>query len=182
MSLSCPIRRQLLKGIGGAALVSLVPTQAFASRSTQGSRFLSFYNIHTGEHQQGTYWEKGGYVGDTLASFNNLMRDHRQNIEAPMDKRVFDIIYQLQQKLGTDKQVNVISGYRSPKTNAMLSARSSGVAKKSYHMKGMAVDLCIPGVSLKDVRQAALQLNLGGVGYYPKSGFIHVDCGPVRRW
>lgn len=163
-------------------MMSLMPTEAFASRSTHGSRSLSFYNIHTGEHQHGIYWEDGSYLGDTLNSFNHLMRDHRQNIAAPMDKRVFDLIYQLQQRLETDKEVHVISGYRSPKTNAMLAARSNGVAKKSFHMKGMAVDLCIPGVALKDVRRAALDLKLGGVGYYPKSGFVHVDCGPVRRW
>ncbi|QSX35179.1 DUF882 domain-containing protein [Shewanella avicenniae] len=182
MSLSCPTRRQLLKGLGGAAFMSLVPAEAFASRSTQGSRSLSFYNIHTGEHEQGVYWEKGVYLGETLDSFNSVMRDHRQNIAAPMDKRVFDIIYQLQQKLGTSDEVHIISGYRSPKSNALLAASSNGVAKKSFHMKGMAVDLCIPGIALKDVRKAALELKLGGVGYYPKSGFVHVDCGPVRRW
>lgn len=182
LSVVCPARRQLLKGLGGVALMSLLPAKAMASRSTKGSRALSFYNIHTGERQDGVYWLDGQYLGDTLSSFNHLLRDHRQNLEAPMDKRLFDYLYQLQQQLGTTEEVHVISGYRSPKTNAMLRSHSSGVAKKSFHMSGMAMDIAIPGMKLSHVREAALSLKLGGVGYYPKSGFVHIDCGPVRHW
>ena len=98
------------------------------------------------------------------------------------DKRLFDLLYTLKTTLNTDNEIHVISGYRSPKTNAMLAGKSGGVAKKSYHMQGMAMDIAIPGVKLKTIRDAALSLKLGGVGYYPKSGFVHVDCGPVRHW
>ncbi|MDF0534442.1 DUF882 domain-containing protein [Shewanella sp. A32] len=182
MSVVCPARRQLLKGLGGVALMSLLPAKAMASRSTKGSRSLSLYNIHTGERQDGVYWVDGQYIGDTLSSFNYLLRDFRQDLEVPMDKRLFDYLHQLQSKLGTSEEVHVISGYRSPKTNAMLRSHSSGVAKKSYHMSGMAMDIAMPSVKLAHLRDAALSLKLGGVGYYPKSGFVHIDCGPVRHW
>ncbi|MFQ6372685.1 DUF882 domain-containing protein [Shewanella sp. YIC-542] len=182
MSVVCPARRQLLKGLGGVALMSFIPAQAMASRSTRGRRSLSFYNIHTGEREDGIYWLDGQYDPDMLSSFNHLLRDHRQNLQAPMDKRLFDYLYQLQQQLNTDKEIHVISGYRSPKTNEMLRAHSGGVAKKSFHMSGMAMDIAMPGVKLSHVRNAAKGLKLGGVGYYPKSGFVHIDCGPVRSW
>ncbi|BCV66813.1 hypothetical protein TUM17387_21720 [Shewanella carassii] len=99
-----------------------------------------------------------------------------------MDKRLFDLLFNLQQTLSVSEEIHVISGYRSPKTNAMLAGKSNGVAKKSYHMRGMAMDIAIPGVKLETLREAALSLKLGGVGYYPASGFVHVDCGPVRSW
>ncbi|CAM3956880.1 hypothetical protein SHAQ108633_04775 [Shewanella aquimarina] len=99
-----------------------------------------------------------------------------------MDKRLFDLLFSLKQTLQVDEDFHVISGYRSPKTNQMLASRSSGVAKKSYHMKGMAMDIALPDVNLKDLRDAAISLKLGGVGYYPSSGFVHVDTGPVRTW
>lgn len=178
----CPARRQLLLGLSGVALCSLIPSQAMASRSTKGIRNLSLYNRHTGEHNGGDYWVDGHYQHEVLADFDKLLRDHRQNIAAPMDKRLFDLLYSLQTNLDVNKEIHVISGYRSPKTNAMLANKSGGVAKKSYHMRGMAMDIAIPGVNLKHVRDAALALKLGGVGYYPSSGFVHVDCGPVRSW
>jgi len=143
---------------------------------------LSLYNRHTGEQHRGVYWLDGKYQKEALQDFSHLLRDHRQNITAPMDKRVFDILFQLQNRLDIDKTIHVISGYRSPKTNAMLASKSHGVAKKSLHMKGMAIDIAIPGVSLSKVRDAAYALKLGGVGFYPDSGFVHVDCGPVRHW
>ncbi|ARD22941.1 MULTISPECIES: DUF882 domain-containing protein [Shewanella] len=182
MSLVCPARRQLVLGLSGVAVASMFSNPVQASRSTQGVRELSFYNRHTGERQKGQFWAEGEYDQDTLSLFSEVLRDHRQNQSAPMDKRLYEFVYQLQQALGNTDEVHVISGYRSPKTNNMLAAKSNGVAKKSYHMKGMAMDLAIPGVELKSLRDAAKSLKLGGVGYYPRSGFIHVDCGPVRSW
>lgn len=182
VTLLCPARRQLLLGLGGVALCSLIPSKAIASRSTKGVRELSLFNRHTGEYNNGNYWVDGHYQSEVLADFSHLLRDHRQNVAAPMDKRLFDLLYTLKSTLNTDKEIHVISGYRSPKTNAMLVGKSGGVAKKSYHMQGMAMDIAIPGVNLKTIRDAALSLKLGGVGYYPKSGFVHVDCGPVRHW
>ncbi|WP_153915949.1 DUF882 domain-containing protein [Shewanella sp. TC10] len=182
MSLVCPARRQVLLGLSGVAVASVFSTPAQASRSTQGIRELSFYNRHTGEREQGQFWAEGEYNKDTLSLFSHVLRDHRQNQAAPMDNRLYEFVYNLQQTLGNTDEVHVISGYRSPKTNNMLASKSNGVAKKSYHMKGMAMDLAIPGVELKTLRDAARSLELGGVGYYPRSGFIHVDCGPVRSW
>ncbi len=182
MSFTCPSRRQLLLGLSGAAMCSLLPSQAMASRSTTGARSLKFYNRHTGERGAGTYWLDGHYQGEALKDFSHILRDHRQNLAAPMDKRLFDILFQLQQNLNIEEEIHVISGYRSPKTNNMLAAKSGGVAKKSYHMRGMAIDIAIPSVKLSSIKSAALDLQLGGVGYYPKSGFIHLDCGPVRSW
>ncbi|MCH1931284.1 DUF882 domain-containing protein [Shewanella sp. A25] len=182
MSLQCPARRQLLLGLGGAALCSIIPSQALASRSTKGIRELSFYNRHTGEHNDGSYWIDGKYQRNVLQDFSHLLRDHRENVTAPIDKRLFDLLYTLKTTLNVNDEIHVISGYRSPHTNAMLAKKSGGVAKKSYHMRGMAMDIAIPSVNLKTLRDAALSLKLGGVGYYPKSGFVHVDCGPVRHW
>ncbi len=99
-----------------------------------------------------------------------------------MDIRLYDLLFKLKETLNVEDDFNVISGYRSPMTNAMLASKSRGVAKKSYHMKGMAMDIAIPDVKLSDLREAAVELKLGGVGYYPRSGFIHVDTGPVRTW
>lgn len=182
VTIICPARRQLLLGLSGMAVCSLIPSEAVASRSTKGIRELSLYNLHTGERNDGSYWVDGRYQNKVLANFNHLLRDHRQNVSAPMDKRLFDLLYRLKTTLNVDNEIHVISGYRSPRTNTMLAHKSRGVAKKSYHMHGMAMDIAIPGVSLKRLRDAALSLKLGGVGYYPKSGFVHVDCGPVRNW
>lgn len=182
MSLVCPSRRQLILGISGVAVASMFSNSAQASRSTIGQRDLSFYNRHTGERGQGSFWVDGEYRSDTLTLFSNVLRDHRQNQAAPMDKRLYEILYKLQQTLNNSDEIHVISGYRSPITNNMLAANSNGVAKKSYHMKGMAMDLAIPGIALKTLRDAAMSLKMGGVGYYPRSGFIHLDTGPVRSW
>lgn len=182
VSVVCSARRQLLLGLGGAAAFSVLPKKANASRSTKGVRTLSFYNRHTGEREQGSYWIDGDYQTNILTEFNQILRDFRQNETIPMDKRLFDYAFNLQNALNVKEEIHIISGYRSPKTNAMLARRSSGVAKHSYHMKGMALDLALPGVKLADVREAAMSLKLGGVGYYPKSGFVHIDTGPVRHW
>ncbi|MCL1048109.1 DUF882 domain-containing protein [Shewanella abyssi] len=182
MTVVCSARRQLLLGLGGVAMFSMLPTKAQASRSTKGVRSLGFYNRHTGEREQGSYWIDGDYQTDILTDFSQVLRDHRQNEAAPMDKRLFDFAYQLKKSLSFDDDFHIISGYRSPKTNEMLAKRSNGVAKKSYHMKGMALDIAILGVDLAEVRSAAIALNLGGVGYYPNSGFVHIDTGPIRSW
>lgn len=171
-----------LKFLGSAALFSVLPSRAHASRSTTGSRFLNMVNLHTGDRFEGDFWQDGNYQQAALDGFNYVLRDHRQNIVAPMDLRVFDILFDLQQKLGKTGEIEIISGYRSPHTNALLAAKSSGVAKKSYHMKGMAVDIRMPGVKLAHLRDVARSLKAGGVGYYPKSDFVHLDCGPVRYW
>lgn len=182
VSLVCPVRRQLLLGLSGIAMFSVIPSKVQASRSTQGVRSLGFKNIHTGERGHGSYWIDGNYQDQILSEFSHTLRDHRRNESAPMDIRLYDLLFKLKETLNVEDDFNVISGYRSPLTNVMLASKSSGVAKKSYHMKGMAMDIAIRDVKLSDLREAAIELKLGGVGYYPQSGFIHVDTGPVRAW
>ncbi|WP_372870177.1 DUF882 domain-containing protein [Shewanella sp.] len=177
-----PARRQILLGLGSAAMVSMISNPAYASRSTQGSRMLSMLNRHTGEVSEGAYWVDGKYQKPILKGFNQLLRDHRANVAAPMDKRLFDLLYYLQENLKSRETIHIISGYRSPHTNAMLAKKSGGVAKKSLHMEGKAIDIAIPGIKLQKIRDAAKELKLGGVGYYPQSGFVHVDVGRVRSW
>ncbi|USD38839.1 MULTISPECIES: DUF882 domain-containing protein [Ferrimonas] len=174
------LRRRLMLGLGASAVLCQLPQVALASRSTPKS--LSFYNRHTGETSNHTFWMGGEYDPQALQSFNQVLRDHRTGEVTQMDQDLFNLLYDLQRSLGTDNRIEIISGYRSPKTNAMLAGKSSGVAKKSYHTRGMAIDIAIPGVELKDLRNAALELKRGGVGFYPRSGFVHVDTGRVRRW
>lgn len=139
-------------------------------------------NLHTGERLNTAFWSNGDYSSSGLKRFNRLLRDHRANETTRMDPELFDLIYKLKERLNFNGEIEIISGYRSAKTNAMLRSRSSGVAKRSYHTRGMAIDLRMPGVPLSKLRRAALDLKVGGVGYYPKSNFVHVDTGPVRRW
>ncbi|MCL1106277.1 DUF882 domain-containing protein [Shewanella algicola] len=182
MTIECITRRQVLLGLSGAAVATMLPNTAQASRSTHGVKDLHFYNRHTGESSHGSFWVDGQYQADILTEFNQVLRDHRQNVAAPIDKRLFEYLYKLQFTLNNEDEIHVISAYRSPKTNQMLASKSKGVAKNSYHMKGMAMDIAIPGVSTKNLRDAAVSLKLGGVGFYPRDGFVHVDCGPVRLW
>lgn len=139
-------------------------------------------NLHTGERLNASYWSNGGYKSSGLKQFNRLLRDHRANEVTRMDPKLFDIVYKLKEKLNFNGEVEIISGYRSVKTNEKLRAAGRGVARRSYHTRGMALDIRMPGVPLSKLRRAALDLKAGGVGYYPKSNFVHVDTGPVRRW
>jgi uncharacterized protein YcbK (DUF882 family) len=182
VSIECPTRRKVLLSLGGLAAYSVAPVKVQASQGVLGMRELGFYNIHTRERDQGNYWIDGLYQEDTLQSFSHLLRDHRQNLSLPMDKRLYDLLYKLNRTLNVSEEFHVISGYRSPKTNQMLAGKSNEVATNSYHMRGMAIDIAIPDVKLVHLREAAISLKLGGVGYYPKSGFVHVDTGPVRIW
>ena len=110
------------------------------------------------------------------------MRDHRENETMLMDQPLMDILWQVQQAIDPDMQFDVISGYRTPKTNAMLRKRSNGVAKFSLHMVGRAVDISTHNAPLSKIRKAALELKAGGIGYYPGSRFVHLDTGPFRAW
>ncbi|HEX5380390.1 MAG TPA: DUF882 domain-containing protein [Phenylobacterium sp.] len=146
------------------------------------ARSLSLLNLHTGEKLSATYWEGGAYVSDALQALNHLLRDFRTGESHTMAPQLLDLVNLLGRKLETRQTVQIISGYRSPQTNAALHERSSGVATRSLHMQGQAMDIRIPGVELSRVRDAALDMKLGGVGYYPGSDFVHVDIGRVRRW
>lgn len=174
-------RRHFIKTTIGATMSLLSPT-ILASTVKPEERSLKFYNLHTGEKLKTTYWLNGDYVNDELTAINHLLRDHRTGDVKEIDHQLLDLLYVLQNKVEKNSAYHIISGYRSPKTNAMLRHNSSGVAKRSMHLLGKAVDIRLPGVALKHLRQAALSLHAGGVGYYPKSNFIHVDTGRPRFW
>jgi len=151
---------------------------------SSGARRISFSNTHTGESFSGVYRVGNKYLPDAFSQINMVMRDFRTGQVYPMDPRVLDIIYSVQRMSGQQKPFQIISGYRSPKTNNMLRGRSrnTGVAKKSLHMKGQAIDLRMDGFSTARLRDLAASLGAGGVGYYRKSNFCHMDCGDVRTW
>jgi uncharacterized protein YcbK (DUF882 family) len=143
---------------------------------------LSFYNTRTGEEWNRVYWCQGDYVPEALEEINHLLRDHRTNEVKEIDPRLLDLLYDLNEKLNSRGPFHVVSAYRSPETNALLRRRSRRIARNSLHMEGMAVDIRLPDRSMRQLARAALSLKAGGVGYYPRRHFIHVDTGKVRRW
>ena len=178
-------RRQILTAGVLGSLVCLAPVQALAHLSLTGvqERSLSLLNTHTGERlKEVVYWEKGDYILDALENLNHVLRDHRTNQVHPIDPMTLDLMAAISRKVGAKQPFEIISGYRSPQTNRSLRNNSNGVAKNSYHMQGKAVDLRLSGVPLRAVRKAALELRMGGVGYYAKSDFVHIDSGKVRSW
>ncbi|RKZ59523.1 MAG: hypothetical protein DRQ44_13600 [Gammaproteobacteria bacterium] len=192
---ACFNRRRFLQlGIGAstalflpnafAGLSSPAVAQSTVAQSSiaQAERKLSLLNLHTGEHLHATYWAEGQYQTSELKAINHILRDHRTGDAYQMDNDLLDLLHTLHQKMDSKQEFQIISGYRSPKTNAALNKKSSGVAKKSLHMQGKAIDIRLPGCQLADLQKAAINCQTGGVGYYPKSNFIHIDTGRVRRW
>ncbi|TFL15347.1 DUF882 domain-containing protein [Pusillimonas caeni] len=184
MTRTDPTRRRLLIAASGAMSLCAFPMVARAI--TLGSaveRDLSMDHTHTLEKIQLTYAMGDRYLPDALTGLNHFLRDHYSGLVGRMDPGLYDIMYALRTSLKVRSPYQIISGYRSPKTNERLRAKGGGgVAKHSLHMDGKAVDLRIPGVPLKELRDAALELKAGGVGYYPGSDFVHVDTGRVRSW
>lgn len=164
------------------APIANVAAPAVQTRPAADVRRLFLKNLHTGDTVKTAYWENGRYLDDALAEARFALRDWRNGQQHDMDPGLFDIFHELGVRLETDRPFQIISGYRSPVTNAALHAKSSGVASKSLHVQGMATDIRIEGVQLAHVRKAALSLCRGGVGYYPISNFVHVDTGRVRQW
>jgi uncharacterized protein YcbK (DUF882 family) len=146
------------------------------------SRSLSFRNLHTDESLDVTYWAQGEYIEDALVETDKLLRDYRTNETARIDVGLLNLLHDIRSKLESPEPYHVISGYRSPATNATLAAKSSGVAKRSLHMRGMAVDVRLPGRDLRHLRRAAMAMKRGGVGLYAKSNFVHLDVGRPRYW
>lgn len=175
-------RRGLLGLTLTGAAVSLLPAAGAARTRPTVSRSLSFYNLHTGESLDVTYWAEGRYVKPALVEANKLLRDFRTNEVAQIDIGLFDLLHDLRTKLDSVEPFQVISGYRSPATNAKLAAQSSGVARRSLHTRGMAADVRLPGRELSDLRRAAKIMKRGGVGFYAKSNFVHLDVGRPRYW
>jgi uncharacterized protein YcbK (DUF882 family) len=176
-------RRFLYLGLMTAAS-SVIPLQALAAVKdlTVHERRLSFLNTHTGESLDSIYWCNGEYLPDELEKINNILRDHRTGDIRTMDTELLDLLCDIRGKLNCDEPLHIISGYRSPKTNALLRKKSKGVARKSMHVLGKAIDIRIPGYDLNVLRRAAYKLRRGGVGLYPRANFVHVDVGRVRYW
>ena len=177
-------RRSVLGGVALLGAATALPDRSLAATKSDGSskRSLVLHNLHTEEHLDVTYWTRGAYRRDALAQIDWIMRDHHSGEVVAIDRGLIDLLYHLQMKLGGKRTFEVISGYRSPATNALLASISEGVARKSMHIEGKAVDINVSGVRLSALRAAATALKEGGVGYYPKSGFVHVDVGRVRYW
>ncbi|HKJ95710.1 MAG TPA: DUF882 domain-containing protein [Gammaproteobacteria bacterium] len=153
-----------------------------AAPRRQAARRLAFHNLHTGEELETTYWRNGYYVPAAIRRINWILRDFRVGRAISMDMRLLDLLHRLDGELDARGRFQIISGYRSPQTNRMLRVRSGGVAKHSLHIVGRAVDIRLPDYGLADLRDAAMALRMGGVGYYPRSAFVHVDTGRVRHW
>jgi len=148
-----------------------------------GPRNLSLSNLHTGEKLKLNYWADGSYEPAALAEVNRVLRDYRTGDIHPIEPKLLDLLHTLNQNMESEGAAfEVISGYRSPKTNGLLHEKSSGVAAKSLHMQGMAIDIRVPGRALPVLHDNALAMARGGVGFYPSSDFVHVDVGRVRKW
>ena len=177
-------RRRFIKLGASAALAGLMPEWVWAAIENPPSRerSLSLYETHTCESLTTLYWAEGVYLPEALADINYILRDWRTNEIKPIDTQLLDLVYALGLKLEAKQPFHVISGYRSPQTNALLHAKNKGVAKKSLHVYGKAIDLRLPKCSLSKLRCVAVSLKGGGVGYYPRPNFVHVDVGRVRYW
>ncbi len=184
--LSCEgVSRRAFLGAGlASAALCLLPHKALAavSKVFSDERALSFYNTHTGENLKTIYWSDGSYVPQALADINFILRDFRTGDVLEIDTGLLDLLFTLNRTIESRNPFNIISGYRSPETNSALNSLSKGVAKNSLHTVGMAIDIRVPGLDLKTLRRVAMDLQRGGVGYYPSSDFVHVDVGRVRYW
>lgn len=177
------LSRRLFLGAGLCATAGMaVSSPVEAAVRAMPERALSLYNIHTGESLKVIYWADGHYINRALAQVNRMLRDHRSGDIHPIDPRLLDVLAATHRRLGNRGAVHIVSGYRSPQTNAMLAASTDGVAQGSLHMSGKAVDIRIPGASTRTLGRAAKALRAGGVGTYYRSEFVHVDTGKVRYW
>lgn len=177
-------RRGVLRAFAATTVVA-APTYANAAGFLRGAgdvRRLRMYNGRTGENLDTIYWIEGKYIKDAVKEINYFMRDWRQDSTKAMDIRNFDIMTAAHNLMDVTEPFMLLSGYRSPKTNAMLRSRSRGVAKNSLHMKGQAADLRLKSRSVNQIFKAGMSCGGGGVGKYSSSNFVHFDCGQVRSW
>ena len=174
---ACLARRRALQGILSAAVALTLPVRAAGADNR-----LVLINTHTGEVIDTVYRTDSGYRPGELGRLDWLLRDHRTGEVLPLDARLFDLLRELAASAGLEPRYQVISGYRSPATNAMLVASSDGVSSRSLHMEGKAIDVRLEGLPLERLRDLALARRAGGVGYYPASDFVHLDVGRVRSW
>ena len=159
-----------------------IPTEKAMPPVSAGEKRLHMHSLHTGETVDVVFWRNGNFVPEGLRQLKHFLRDHRSGDEIDMDPQLFALAHRLYEDLGAKGAIHIISGHRSAKTNAKLKGMGRNVAKKSQHILGTAMDIRIPGVPLKLLRETALRYKAGGVGYYPKSDFIHIDTGRPRQW
>ena len=174
-------RRGLLRSLALGSVALALPAPAIARRSGN-FRSVRMVNLHTDEWLTTAYWVDGAYVPEAIEAISVIMRDWREDAVKPIAPATIDILARLHALLDAEEPIGIVSGYRTPRTNAMLRRNSRGVARNSYHIRGMAVDLTMKSRSVRRISQAALSLNAGGVGVYSRSDFVHVDSGPVRSW
>jgi uncharacterized protein YcbK (DUF882 family) len=179
-----PVTPQSLRGsrYGGFAPAPAVPDEPPPALDLTSPRTLNLVNVNSNESLTVTYWSDGAYHRDALNQLNHFLRDSKTGEQTEMDPLVFDVLWHTMQQTGYGGTVEVLSAFRSPETNAWLASVSRGVARDSQHMNGNAMDIRFPGVPVFKIRQAARSLQMGGVGFYPRSGFVHLDTGPVRYW
>ena len=175
-----PHRRHLLKSVLATSLAGLLAPVKHALGMDE--KRLSFYHTHTGKELDVTFARGDEFIQPALKEINDFLSDFRTGDATEIDPELLNLIYDIRESLGSKGRFEVISAYRSPKTNDMLRSRSSGVAKNSQHLKGKAIDIRLDDVELPKLRDAALAQMRGGVGYYAKSNFVHIDTGRVRRW
>jgi uncharacterized protein YcbK (DUF882 family) len=176
----CPSRRRFLQTLAVAAPVVALPGVSFAMSAEP--RRLRLYHTHTSEKLDVVYHENGTYLPDALGELNHLLRDFRSNDVVAIDPQLLDFLHAAQRRVGSKGTYEIISAYRSPATNEMLRRRGAGVAKRSMHLEGRAIDVRLTDARTRDLRQASIDLGRGGVGYYESSNFVHLDTGRVRRW
>jgi uncharacterized protein YcbK (DUF882 family) len=179
-----PSRRRLLAATAGFAGASLTFGAAALAQAVTGGapRALSVLRVQTGERFDGVYWREGRYVRESLSQLDWVLRDPTFDEATPMDPRLFDVMHLVAHRLGSDDAFEVISGYRAPETNAASASRSRRVSRVSLHMSGMAADVRLPDRNSLGVARLAAEMQVGGVGLYRRDGFVHLDCGPARRW
>ena len=174
----------MFAAFAGGAVAMLPPARAAAFEFTPSEHRIALRNVHNGESYDILFGRGSNPLPEGIAELKHALRDWRNGAVHPIDFELAILATRLRDRLDVDprRPIDVISGYRSPATNMMLRANSDGVAQHSQHLVGKAMDVAIPGVELMRIRDAALALRGGGVGYYPSSGFVHIDTGPIRRW
>lgn len=160
----------------------LAGTGIGSRRGPIAGKMLAFRNINTGDQLNVTYFEQGRYLNDALKEINHLFRDYHDGSVHPIDLALLDQLHDLRRALDCKKPFQIVSGYRSPATNADMRKHSDGVARNSLHMEGRAIDIRIEGLDTRRIRDAALAMQRGGVGYYGRSDFVHLDTGAIRTW
>jgi uncharacterized protein YcbK (DUF882 family) len=181
VALPCPSRRLFLRGLAGACAAAVVAPRPLLA-GLREERILSFVHTHTRERLTVPYFADGAYLPEGLDSLKGFLRDHRTGDEHEIDPSLYDLLNDLRLATGTKSPFQVISGYRSPRTNTMLREHGGGVARGSLHLEGRAIDVRLADLGTAALRDAAIELQRGGVGYYRGPDFVHVDTGRVRRW